>query len=269
MSHQETITNAPEEPKKNPAPKEVSLVSDDARRKMANAVLETTTSVMNPVEHEQLRKLAKEYWLAGALPKSYQNPDQLMLAMQFGRTMGMTPYESIVNGYFVNGSYNVWGKAIPAALRRHGWSWKFFDETPDSCSVDLKNRMTHEAIVDTFTHQDAVASGFTKDSYGKEKVGWRPGANRRRKLRYGALSQVLHTYIPEVLGAVAGIAEYSEDYLEAEQGSIQDRSTDRREKIKAAEAQRQAELNDDFEPEVIEPEPKEAVEEPQTPDEGA
>ena len=48
------------------------------------------------------------------------------------------------------------------------------------------------------------------------KLGWKEGANRKRKLRYAVLSQILHTYLPEVLGSVAGIGDYSEDYMDAQ-----------------------------------------------------
>lgn len=235
-----------------------ALLGEESKRKITEAVIETTTSVMNPIEHEQLRKLAKEYYAAGALPESYKSPEQVFLAMQFGRTMGMTPHESIVNGYFVSGSYNVYGKAIPAALRRHGWIWKFVNETEAQCGIKLENSETGETIEDLFTYQDAVDSGYTQ-KYGKESFAWKKGANRKRKLRYGVLSLVLHTYLPDVLGAVSGIAEYSEDYIEGQSETAEDRVEANRQRMEAAEARRKEMADNGFEPQVVEPTEEEAT----------
>ena len=93
---------------------------------------------------------------------------------------------------------------------------KKFDETDDSCTATVYNPKTGEEITDTFTYRDAELSGFVKDSRGGIKLGWKPGANRKRKLRYAVLSQIIHTYLPEVLGSVAGIGDYSEDYIDAQ-----------------------------------------------------
>jgi hypothetical protein len=146
--------------------------------------------------------------------------------------------------------YNVFGKALPAALRRHGWNWHFENETPEQCSVVLRNTRTGEVIEDTFLFSDAVASGFIKDKSGAVKFGWKEGANRKRKLRYGVLSQVVHTYIPDVLGAVGGIAEYSEDYGDGQQSHESDKDVKRQAQMERA-AQQRASMNGT--PQVIDP----------------
>lgn len=226
-----------------------SVLTNDDKRNLNLAVLSETTDVMNPVEYEQIKKLAKDFWAAGALAKSFQNEQQIVMAMLAGREMGMTFNEAVNDLYFVNGKLNVHGKATPAALRRHDWQIKYADETQASCTAMLRNTKTGEEIVDTFTFAEAEQSGFTKDSSGKVKAGWLPGANRRRKLRYGVLSLIIHTYTPEVLGAAAGIGEYSEDYAASERYVIDGQATetrrsddDRKARMAAAEAKHK-ELN--------------------------
>ncbi len=226
-----------------------SVLTNDDKRNLNLAVLSETTNVMNPVEYEQIKKLAKDFWSAGALAKSFQNEQQIVMAMLAGREMGMTFNEAVNDLYFVNGKLNVHGKATPAALRRHYWQIKYADETPESCTAILKNTKTGEEVVDTFTFAEAEQSGFVKDSSGKVKAGWLPGANRRRKLRYGVLSLIIHTYTPEVLGAAAGIGEYSEDYAASERYVIDGQATetrrsddDRKARMIAAEAKHK-ELN--------------------------
>lgn len=149
-----------------------------------------------------------------------------MVMISAGREMGMTPFEAVHDLYFVNGKLNIYGKATPSAIRRAGWRIEKFDETADSCTATVYNPKTGEKITDTFTFEDAELSGFTKDGGGKLKFGWRLGANRKRKLRYGVLSQIIHTYIPEVLSSCAGVGDYTEDY-----DSAQDIAKNQEEKI--------------------------------------
>ena len=93
-------------------------------------------------------------------------------------------------------------------------------------------------------------SGFTKDKYGNIKLGWKEGANRKRKLRYGVLSQIIHTYLPEVLGSVTGIGDYSEDYMAAEQLDGQYRQAREQEK-RAEKLERLQHLDEPEEAEVV------------------
>lgn len=193
------------------APK--SVLTQQDKREINKAVLTQETSVMNPVEYEQMRKMANDMWVAGALPESYKNAEQVFMAIQLGKQMGFSAHEAVLNGYYVSGRYNVYGKALPSALRRAGWRWTF-KEKVNECTVELKHVTSKEEITDTFTFEDAVSSGFTRDRSNNLKFGWKEGANRKRKLRYGVIAQVVNTYLPEVLGGVADVAEYSSDYVE-------------------------------------------------------
>lgn len=209
-----------------------SVLTDEDKRNLNLAVLSETTNVMNPVEYEQIKKVAADFWAAGALAKSFENEKQIVMALLAGREMGMTFNEAVNDLYFVNGKLNIHGKATPAAIRRHGWRIKYKDETLESCTAVVTNAKTGEEIEDTFTFKEAEESGFTKGNNGL-KAGWLPGANRRRKLRYGVLSLIIHTYIPEVVGAVAGIGEYSQDYIDGEVIEIEDQ-------VKASDEKKQA-----------------------------
>lgn len=201
-----------------PATKNQSVLTDEDKRQLTMAVKQTATSVMDPIEYQQTRILAKDLIESGALPKTVRNQEQAIVMITAGREMGMAPFEAIHDLYFVEGQLNIYGKATPTALRRAGWRIEKYEETEDSCTATVFNPKTSERITDTYTFEDAELSGFTKDRNGFLKFGWKKGANRKRKLRYGALSQIIHTYIPEVLGSCAGVGDYTEDYMEAQQG---------------------------------------------------
>ena len=207
--------NQPETKTETP-PAKGSVLTDDDQREITKAISTTATSVMNPVEYAQMKKIAADMIASKSLPATFTNAAQVQMALMAGHEMGMTTMESLNDLYFVGGKLQIYGKATPAALRRAGWRIKKFEETADSCTATVYNPKTDEEITDTFTFKDAELSGFVKDSRGCVKLGWKEGANRKRKLRYAVLSQILHTYLPEVLGSVAGIGDYSEDYMDAQ-----------------------------------------------------
>lgn len=202
------VQSPPSEPQSDPV-----LRAED-KRAISMSVLSTKTDVMDPVAYKQMQTMAADMMKSGAIAKKFENADQVMMALLAGREMGLGFQESLNDLYFVGGSLQIYGKGTPGALRRNGWRIQYSDEDQGKCTATIKNTQTGEEITDTFTFAEAELSGFVKDNSGKFKPGWMPGANRRRKLRYGVLSLIIHTYVPEVLGPVAGIGEYTEDYIE-------------------------------------------------------
>jgi len=105
---------------KEKKPEVVSPITEDDKRDFALSVMKDKTSVLDPVEHAQIKKIVKEYWQSGALNDSFKNEQQVLMAIMAGREMGMSFMESINGLYFVGGKVNIYGKATPSALRRHG-----------------------------------------------------------------------------------------------------------------------------------------------------
>ena len=199
--------------------KKSELTSADVRA-FKKSVMTEKTGVMDPIAYAQTKQMAADFIRSGSVSRSFSNTEQVLMALMAGREMGMSTMESLNDLYFVSGSLNIFGKATPAALRRHGWRIRYSDESDQSCTATVKHIETGEEISDTYTYDEADKSGFTKDSSGRLKLGWRLGANRKRKLRYGVLSLIIHTYLPEVIGGAAGIGEYSVDYMEAESNDV-------------------------------------------------
>lgn len=168
------------------------------------------TSFLDPNVYLQLKALAQDFIKSGAIPAVWDTPAKVLVGLQTGAEMGMKPMEAMNSLYPVNGAINVWGKATARRLREHGWVIEYSDETPDAVTATI--RRGEEAYTETFSFAEAEASGYVRDGYGKLKLGWREGVNRRKKLRYGVLSLLIATYVPEVLGSGVGVVEVSEDY---------------------------------------------------------
>ena len=171
-----------------------------------------TTSLLNPEIYVQMKILANDFIASKAIPQCWQTASQVLVGLQTGLEMGMTPMESMNSLYVVNGAVNIWGKAVTKRLRIHGYKIEYTDESPEAVTATISKG--DETYSFTFKYSDAVASGYTRDSQGREKIGWKAGQNRLLKLRYGALSALLKTEVPEVMGQVNGVAEIENDFSE-------------------------------------------------------
>lgn len=161
----------------------------------------------NLAKWEVMKKMADDMVKSGALPRG-DNAYTVMMKMQAGREMGLKPIESIKSFYIVNGVLSIFGDAVIRRLREHGYKVLPYKEADNTCTATIEK--DGEKYSETFTFEEAEKSGWTKSSSGL-KPGWILGINRRRKLRYGAMSTLIKTYVPEVLGAASDIAEVAED----------------------------------------------------------
>lgn len=168
------------------------------------------TNFLDPNVYIQLKALAQDFIKSKAIPGVWQTSEQVLVGLQTGAEMGMKPMEAMNSLYPVNGAINVWGKATTRRLKEHGWTIKYSNETQETCTATVSRGK--EKYTETYTFSEAQESGYTTDNYGKLKIGWRPGMNRKKKLRYGVLSLIISTEIPEVLGSAMGIVEVSDDY---------------------------------------------------------
>ena len=203
-----------------------SVLTEKDKRELTLAVKSTTTDIMDPVQYEQLRILSRDMYASGQVPKTYESEGQVFAAMQMGVEMGLSPRQAVLQGYFIGGRYEIWGSAVGAILRKKGWRWQFSGEDDgDRVEVTLKHYSPgqtepDEEIQDSYSYEEAEASGFTTQTskYSQaveDKLGWKPGINRKRKLRYGVLDLVLNTYLPDIAGPMTGLKEYSEDWDDA------------------------------------------------------
>lgn len=188
---------------------EKALVQPDAQKGVTLSQT-SATSFLDPNVYIQLKGLAADFIKSKAIPSVWNTSEQVLVGLLTGAEMGMKPMEAMNSLYPVNGAINVWGKATTRRLKEHGWTIKYTDETQDTCTATVtKGDETYE---ETYTFEEAKLSGYTSDNYGKLKIGWREGMNRKKKLRYGVLSLIISTEIPEVLGSAMGIVEVSQDY---------------------------------------------------------
>lgn len=213
-----TFEEPADEPETPPAAAPVPAAQPEAPKAMTIRDTEVST-ILDPNTYIQMKALANDFFNSKVVPSAYSNMLQVLFGIQAGYEMGMQPVEALQSITFVNGNMSVWGKAVPRRLRAHGWSLAF-EEGGEGRDQFCKATIIKgdEIYEDTITFADAEDSGYTTDSNGKIKPGWKPGLNRKLKLRYDVLDVLCKTYVPEVFGGTAGTAEVLQDvnFIEGE-----------------------------------------------------
>lgn len=181
-----------------------------------------TNAYFSPVVWKQMKEMATTFIESRALPQNIANAQQAIMIMQSGYEMGLKPIESLKSLYIVNGQINIWGAALMRRLREHGWRIEYKNSIERGGSVTAIARKDKERYEDTASFDAAEKSGYTKSRDGSLKVGWKEGINRQLKLRYLAVSMLIKTYIPEVMGSVSDIQEVAEDYPVVEEVEVKD-----------------------------------------------
>lgn len=204
---------------------------------MNNTNLSTGVEIKETYFNERvfnhIEKMMQVFIKSKALPQWVKNEAQGIFAMQAAFEMGFKPVETFRYLYMINGSLSIFGKAALVKMRDAGFVVDYKDESDEACTVIVTR--DKEKYTATVKFIDAQNSGYTaefaRDAQGNKKkdangnyitslkVGWRKGQNRKLKLRYMGLTEILNTYIPEVLGSVTGIKEIVEDYPESEDES--------------------------------------------------
>ena len=177
-----------------------------------NQVSIVADQYLDPTRWNQMKALAESLVQSKAFPKAIQNASQALVVMQAGIEMGMKPIEAINSLSIINGVIGTWGKATVNRLREHGWriQYEMLMDRGGGCKATVTKG--EESYTDTLYFEQAQKSGWTGPDTNI-KFSWAPGANRELKLRYGVLSKIIKTYIPEVLGNAVDIVEVAEDYV--------------------------------------------------------
>lgn len=104
-------------------------------------------------------------------PKHYDTPEKVVIGLQWGMELGLSPMQSLKSIAVIGNSPSVWGSAIPALCRRHPQfesikeEWAGEGETR-KCTVTMKRKDDPEPTVRSFGYADAKRAGLlSRDTY--------------------------------------------------------------------------------------------------------
>jgi hypothetical protein len=140
---------------------------------------------MNPVTVKDGMDLAQ--WIAKSdlAPRDYKDkPQNVLIAMQMGLEVGLSPMQSIQNIAVINGRPSIWGDSMLALCQNHR-DFESIDENQSTQEkgVCIVKRRGMEPQTRTFTVDDAKKAGL----WGKQGP-WQTSPARMLKLRARAFA---------------------------------------------------------------------------------
>ncbi len=155
----------------------------DAMSENTNAIV--ARGFMNPVSVKEGMELAA--WIAKSdlAPRDYKDkPQNVLIAMQMGLEVGLSPMQSIQNIAVINGRPSIWGDSMLALCQNHR-DFESIDEnqSTNDKGVCIVKRRGMEAQRREFTVDDAKKAGL----WGKQGP-WQTSPTRMLKLRARAFA---------------------------------------------------------------------------------
>jgi len=143
---------------------------------------------------------------SGLAPKSFIQPEQVLIAMQTGAELRMPPMRSLQSFCVVNGQARLWGDA-PLALVRQSGLMEYIRERVEGegsnmvAICETKRKGDPEPVITEFSVEDAKLAGL----WGKAGT-WK--SYPKRMLKYRARSFNLRDNFPDAFGGATIAEEY-------------------------------------------------------------
>jgi hypothetical protein len=172
-----------------------------------NAMIQSKARAMlEPTTFEEAMRFAGMLAKSTMVPRDFQNkPENVLVAVQWGREIGLGPLQALQNIAVINGRPSVWGDAMLALVRGSGMCASFAetiegdgDHRAATCRARRKDGP--DETVSTFSVADAKRAGL----WGKSGP-WQQYPDRMLKLR--ARGFALRDAFPDVLRGVISVEE--------------------------------------------------------------
>ncbi len=155
---------------------------------------------------DEMYRFAQCVAKSGIAPESFRTPEQVIIAIQSGAELGMTPMRSLNSFYVIKGKASLYGDT-PLALVRESELMEWIAETFEGEDADLqavcrvKRKGDPEPTERRFGVQDAIQGGL----WGKAGT-WKQYPKRMLQMR--ARSWALRDVFPDCFGGTTIAEEY-------------------------------------------------------------
>lgn len=189
----------------------MSEIVEQAKHELADVKMNTGFMIFDNLDNAL--KCAEIIAKSGICPKDYKDkPTDVLVAVQFGMEVGLTPMQALQNVAVINGRPTLWGDAMLAlCVSKSDYEWhdEGFDEKSQKgwCYVKVKSR---QELYREFSVEDAKIAGLYN------KVGpWKTYPKRMCMLR--ARGFALRDAFPHHLKGLKIAEEVKDEHYHKEQ----------------------------------------------------
>jgi len=132
-----------------------------------------------PETFEQAMQYAKLIADSDFVSRDYKGkPGNVLIAVQHGAEIGLSPMQAIQNISIINGKPSVWGDALLALVRAHHSFVDIHEEIKNGVAICRVERKNQDPIISTFSIEDAKKANL----WGKQGP-WTQYPNRMLQMR--------------------------------------------------------------------------------------
>lgn len=182
----------------------------------------TSNQGFAPVTLDEAMRFSDMLSKSQMVPKAYQNkPEDVLVAIQWGRELGLAPLQALQNIACINGKPSVYGDAAMALVQASAVcdgvdeSFEGTDGTGDFAAVCVARRKGRNPVIVRFSVNDAKRAGL----WGKQGP-WQ--AYPKRMLQMRARGFALRDAFPDVLKGLITAEEAADFPDEAKPRPIKD-----------------------------------------------
>lgn len=131
-----------------------------------NAIIRAPAAPLEPTTLSEAMLFARELAKSSMVPRDFQGkPENILVAMQWGREVGLGTLQALQNIAVINGRPSIWGDAMVALVKGSGLC-EYLEETMEGAGEDLmavcrtKRKNEKKEQLRTFTVKDAKAAGL-------------------------------------------------------------------------------------------------------------
>jgi len=161
---------------------------------------------IEPKSFDEAMKYADLIAKSTLVPKDYQGqPGNVLIAIQWGREIGLKPLQALQNIAVINGRPCLWGDAVLAMVRGSGLVEDYREDFHDAtftATCTIKRKGQPSPIVRTFSKAEAEKAGLW------DRNTWKSYPKRMAQMRARAFA--LRDGFADVLKGIA-VAEEQED----------------------------------------------------------
>lgn len=171
---------------------------------MNNAIAKTTVWTLQPSSFNEVMDYAKLIANSDLAPKDYRGkPGNIIVAIQMGGDVGLSPMQSLANIAVINGRATLWGDALLAVVQASPECEDVVETLSNGVATCVVKRRGHEPTIRTFSMDDAKRAGLA----GKQGP-WSQYPNRMLQMR--ARGFALRDAFADVLKGLQSAEEVSD-----------------------------------------------------------
>lgn len=146
----------------------------------------------NPVVWQGMTNLAKVLIDAGACPVGLKTQAQVMVALQAGREVGLSPINALNSFYIVKGKVAIYGDSAIAVVLRDGHQIDWGKCDGSSANVKITRGDNKKSMEATFTFQEAENKKLTTYADGSKNPFWQKYPENMLKFKaFGSIARFI------------------------------------------------------------------------------